>query len=374
MAHIVIMGSGLGGMTQAYDMRHFGRKQDKITVVSNNPTFHFTPSNPWVAVSWRKREDIELDAAQCLKQKNIDFIGVGVKRVHPEKNQLELDDGSTVDYDYLIVSTGPKLAFDEIEGFGPHSGHTESICHVDHAAQSAETWARFVQAPGPIVVGAVQGASCFGPAYEYCMIMETDLRRRKIRDQVPITFVTSEPYIGHLGLGGVGDSKSMIESIFRNRSIKWICNAKVSKIEAGKMFVTEVNEDGSVKKEHELPFNYSMMLPAFKGVDAVFGIEGLTNPRGFILIDKQQRNPTYKNIYAIGVCVAIPPVEATPVPVGTPKTGFMIESMSMSAAKNIRAGVNSDALMGELDRFDNCHFAGSGQEKFARAWLDVLSK
>ena len=337
MAHIVIMGSGLGGMTQAYDMRHFGRKQDKITVVSNNPTFHFTPSNPWVAVSWRKREDIELDAAQCLKQKNIDFIGVGVKRVHPEKNQLELDDGSTVDYDYLIVSTGPKLAFDEIEGFGPHSGHTESICHVDHAAQSAETWERFVQAPGPIVVGAVQGASCFGPAYEYCMIMETDLRRRKIRDQVPITFVTSEPYIGHLGLGGVGDSKGMIESIFRNRSIKWICNAKVSKIEAGKMFVTEVNEDGSVKKEHELPFNYSMMLPAFKGVDAVFGIEGLTNPRGFILIDKQQRNPTYKNIYAIGVCVAIPPVEATPVPVGTPKTGFMIESMSMSTAKNIRA-------------------------------------
>ena len=337
MAHIVIMGSGLGGMTQAYDMRHFGRKQDKITVVSNNPTFHFTPSNPWVAVSWRKREDIELDAAQCLKQRDIDFIGVGVKRVHPEKNQLELDDGSTLDYDYLIVSTGPKLAFDEIEGFGPHAGHTESICHVDHAAQSAETWERFVQAPGPIVVGAVQGASCFGPAYEYCMIMETDLRRRKIRDQVPITFVTSEPYIGHLGLGGVGDSKSMIESIFRNRSIKWICNAKVSKIEAGKMFVTEVNEDGTLKKEHELPFNYSMMLPAFKGVDAVFGIEGLTNPRGFILIDKQQRNPTYKNIYAIGVCVAIPPVEATPVPVGTPKTGFMIESMSMSTAKNIRA-------------------------------------
>lgn len=337
MAHIVIMGSGLGGMTQAYDMRHFGRKEDKITVVSNNPTFHFTPSNPWVAVNWRKREDIELDAATYLKKKNIDFIGVGVKRVHPEKNQLELDDGSTVDYDYLIISTGPKLAFDEIEGFGPHGGHTESICHVDHAAQSAETWEKFVQAPGPIVVGAVQGASCFGPAYEYCMIMETDLRRRRIRDQVPMTFVTSEPYIGHLGLGGVGDSNGMIESIFRNRSIKWICNAKVSKIEAGKMFVTEVNDDGSVKKEHELPFNYSMMLPAFKGVDAVFGIEGLTNPRGFILIDKKQRNPTYKNIYAIGVCVAIPPVEATPVPVGTPKTGFMIESMGLTTAKNIRA-------------------------------------
>jgi len=54
-----------------------------------------------------------------------------------------------------------------------------------------------------------------------------------------------------------------------------------------------------------------MMLPAFKGVDAVFGIEGLINPRGFILVDKHQSNPKYKNIFAVGVCVAIPPVEAT---------------------------------------------------------------
>ncbi|MFZ1418528.1 MAG: FAD/NAD(P)-binding oxidoreductase [Burkholderiaceae bacterium] len=336
MAHIVIIGAGLGGMTMAYDMRHHARKEDKITVISDRPTFHFVPSNPWVAVSWRKREEIELDAGTYLNRRNIDFMANGVKRVHPEQNQLELNDGSSINYDFLIIATGPKLAFDEIEGLGPHGGHTQSICHVDHAALSAQEWQNFVQNPGPIVVGAVQGASCFGPAYEYCMIMETDLRRRKIRNQVPITFVTSEPYIGHLGLGGVGDSKGMIESIFRNRSIKWICNAKVTKVEAGKMYVAEHNDDGTVKKEHELPFNYSMMLPAFKGVDAVFGLEGLTNPRGFITIDKHQRNTKYPNIYAVGVCVAIPPVEATPVPVGTPKTGYMIESMSKTTAKNIR--------------------------------------
>ena len=102
-------------------------------------------------------------------------------------------------------------------------------------------------------------------------IFNTDLKRRKLRNKVPITYVTSEPYIGHLGLGGVGDSKSMLESEFRNNDIKWICNAKVTKVEAGKMFVTELDEHGAVKKEHELPFKYSMMLPAFKGVDAVAG-------------------------------------------------------------------------------------------------------
>ncbi len=83
----------------------------------------------------------------------------------------------------------------------------------------------------------------------------------------------------------------MLESALRDKHIKWICNAKVTKVEAGTMHVTEHDEDGKPKKEHVLPFRYSMMLPAFKGIDAVFGIEGLTNPRGMIAIDANQRNP-----------------------------------------------------------------------------------
>ena len=335
MAHIVILGAGIGGMPMAYEMRELARAGDRITVISNNPKFHFVPSNPWVAVNWRTRDDIEIECAPVLAKKKIDFIGTGAKRVHPEKNQVELDDGRQIDYDYLIIATGPKLAFDEVDGLGPN-GHTESICHVDHAVEAEKHWQEFVKDPGHVVVGAVQGASCYGPAYEFAMIMDTDLRKRKIRDKVPMTFVTAEPYIGHLGLGGVGNSKGLMEGVMRDRHIKWICNAKTTKVEAGKMYVTEHNEDGTPKKEHVLDFKYSMMLPAFKGIDAVFGIEGLTNPRGMILIDPYQRNPKYKNIYAVGVCVAIPPVEATPVPTGAPKTGYMIESMVTATAHNIR--------------------------------------
>ncbi len=336
MAHIVILGAGVGGMTMAYEMRESARKEDRVTVISNLPYFQFTPSNPWVAVNWRSRDDVTIDAGKYLGRKGIDFIPVGAARVHPQENRIELTDGRSIDYDYLVIATGPKLAFDEVPGLGP-AGHTHSVCQVEHALASGRAWEKFVAAPGPIVVGAVQGASCYGPAYEFAMIMDTDLRRRKIRDRVPMTFVTAEPYVGHLGLGGVGDSKGLLESALRERHIKWICNAKVSKVEAGKMFVAEHNDRGEVIKEHELPFAYSMMLPAFKGIDAVFGIEGLTNPRGFISIDAHQRNPTYRNVFSVGVCVAIPPVEVTPVPTGTPKTGYMIESMVTATAHNIRA-------------------------------------
>ena len=334
MAHIVIMGAGIGGMAMAYEMRAKAGKADVVTVVSNTPKFHFVPSNPWVAVNWRKRDEVELEIEPLLTKRKIEFIGTGVKRVRPDENVLELDDGRRLDYDFLIIATGPKLAFDEIEGLGPH-GHTQSVCHIDHAMHAQGEWAHFVEDPGPIVVGAVQGASCFGPAYEFAMTMETDLRRRKIRDRVPMTFVTAEPYIGHLGLDGVGDTKGLLESELRDRHIKWITNARVAKVDAGLMHVEEVNDDGSVKKAHDLPFGYSMMLPAFRGVPAVSNIEGLTNPRGFIIIDKHQRNPAFPEIFALGVCVAIPPTGPTPVPVGVPKTGFMIESMVTAIAANL---------------------------------------
>jgi sulfide:quinone oxidoreductase len=336
MAEVVLVGAGLGGVIAAYEIKDQLRGKDRLTVISKGDVYHFVPSNPWVAVGWRKRSAIEVKLPAIMKRRGINFIGTPAKRVHPRENRVELEDGRSVAYDYLAIATGPELAFDEIEGLGPHA-NTQSICHVDHAEKAKAAFEAFCKAPGPVVIGAVQGASCFGPAYEFAMILDTELRKRRIRDRTPITFVTSEPYIGHLGLDGVGDTKGLLESEMRNRHIKWITNARVVKIEPGKMAAEELNEDGAVKAAHELAFAYAMMLPAFRGVEAVRGIEGLANPRGFIVIDKNQRNPAFPNIFGIGVGVAIAPVGKTPVPVGVPKTGFMIESMVTATAKNIGA-------------------------------------
>ena len=299
--HVVILGAGLGGCIAAFEVRETLGSDVEITVVNKGDTFHFVPSNPWVGVSWRTRDAIEVKLAPVFAKRRIRFDSGGAKRVHPDRSEVELSDGSALSYDYLVIATGPDLAFDEIEGLGPHGGFTQSVCHVDHAEDTARAFEELVKAPGPIVVGAVQGASCFGPAYEFAMILDTELRRRQVRDRVPMTFVTSEPYIGHLGLDGVGDTKGLLESEMRQRHIKWITNAKVARVEPGVMHV-----------------------------------DGLNNPRGFILVDKHQRNPTFPNVFALGVCVAIAPTGKTAVPVGVPKTGFMIESMVTAIAQNLK--------------------------------------
>ncbi len=336
MAHIVVVGAGVGGVPCAYELRKKLGKEHRVTLIGSSPYFEFTPSNPWIAVGWRKCEQTRVEMQHPLESKGIQWIADAVESIDAPKNSLRLRGGAEVAYDYLVITTGPKLAFDEVPGLGP-SGFTQSVCTQEHALTAWEKYQEFVQNPGPIIVGAAGGASCFGPAYEFVMILDADLRKRKLRDRVPMTFVTSEPYIGHMGLGGVGDSKGLMESEMRQRHIKWVTNAKVASVTAGEMKVVEHDDEGKPKKEHALPFEYSMVIPAFKGVDAVAGVPELCNPRGFVVIDAHQRSKKYQNIFSAGVCVAIPPVEQTPVPTGAPKTGYMIESMVSAICENIVA-------------------------------------
>lgn len=339
MARIVVLGGGIGGLSQVYELRKSLEKAHELVLISDTEHFEFTPSNPWVAVGWRKDRSITVQLPERMKRFGIEFHGQGAARVHPTENRVQLTDGTSIDYDYLVIATGPKLAFDEVAGLGPHGGFTQSICKTGHAGDSFVDFGKLAANPGPVVIGAAPAASCFGPAYEYAFILDTELRKRKIRDRVPMHFVTPEPYIGHLGLDGVGDTKGLMESEFRNRHITWTTNARIDRVTEQEIAFTEFDANGAEKASHTRKFRHAMILPAFKGVDAVFGIDGLVNPRGFVLIDDFQRNPAFHNIYAVGVCVAIPPVAPTPVPTGAPKTGYMIESMVSAATHNIQSAI-----------------------------------
>lgn len=337
MAKVVIIGASTGGLPAAYEIRGLLESRHDVTVISNTETFHFVPSNPWVAVGWRTRKDITFQLRPYLEKKGIRFIAETAVKIDPFENEVMTVAGNIIPYDYLVIATGPKLSFEEVEGLGPER-NSVSICTVDHAEHAFARYHRLLDAPGPVIIGAAQGASCFGPAYELAFIMDSDLRKRRIRKKVPITFVTAEPYIGHLGLGGVGDSKSLMEHEFRQRDIKWHTSARIKKVEPDNMIIETLNEG-----EKRLPFKYSMIIPAFKGVDAVAQVIGLCNPRGFVNVDSFQRSAKYQNIYAVGVSIAIPPVEATPVATGVPKTGYMIESMVSAAAHNIRDSIRGEA-------------------------------
>ncbi len=86
-----------------------------------------------------------------------------------------------------------------------------------------------------------------------------------------------------------------------------------------------------------------------------------------VIVNRCFQNPTYKNIFGVGVVVAIPPVEQTPIPTGTPKTGMMIEQMALAVAHNIVNDIrnNPDRYAPELSAICIADMGGDAMGFFA---------
>lgn len=332
MVRIVIVGGSFGGLTTALQLKRKLKKRHRITVISADDQFVFIPSLPWLALGWRNPRDITIDLKDYLPARDIYFIHDAVRHIEPDRQSV-ITGRETIPYDYLVLATGPHLDFEAVPGLGPEKGFTESIFTLEHACRSYESWRRYLNEGGPVVIGATQGVSCFGPAYELIFEIDHLLRTMNRRSKTPLYFVTSEPYLSHFGLGGVGKSRRLMEDEFAEKDIKAFCNSVVEEITPGRIKLN----DGT-----ELPFNYSMFAPPFRGVDAVLN-SGLGNPKGWLMVDEYYRLPKHENIYGVGVSVGIMPTEPTPIPTGVPKTGNMTTNMARLAAHNIAANIQGGA-------------------------------
>jgi sulfide:quinone oxidoreductase len=336
MARIAVIGGSFGGLTAALELKGLLGEKAEITLFSDLNSFVFVPSLPWVSLGWRKAGDITVPLDRILVQRGIEFRHEEVTGVEAETSEVVTEKGK-YPYDYLVIATGPALAFDEVPGLGPEGGYTECIFTLPQAERAKAAWDRFLEEPGPIAVGSVQGASCLGPPYEYVFEVDTELRRRKIRHKVPIVFITSEPYLGHFGIGGFGASRSWLEDEFADKDIKAITNQAVEEFTPEEVRL----KDGTI-----IPYKLGMFAPAMKGVPAV---AHLGNPRGFIPVDDRMRHKSVPNIFCVGVAMAIAPPEKTPVPTGVPKTGYMTVRMAKTAARAIAAEITGKEAPGSYE-------------------------
>jgi len=325
MARVVVIGAGLGGLSAAYELRHELPTEHQVTLISNHPKFTFVPSLPWIGLGLRSLDRIQLDLATTVPRHGVEWIQGAVTGINPRDRSLTVN-GETLSYDYVVIATGPELATDAMPGLGPDQGYTHSVCNPHHAMLSRAAWEKFLQDPGPIVVGATPGASCFGPAYEFALLAHHVLKQKGLRKQVPMTFITSEPYAGHLGIGGMANSRWLIRKFLADREIELMENTAMDRIDSDAV----VLKDG-----RRVPFKYAMILPPFRGPKFLREAEGLTDAKGFVPVLPTYRHPDFPSVYAAGVVTQLKPIEQTPIPIGVPKVGQMTEAMVMAAAHNI---------------------------------------
>ncbi len=327
---VITVGSSFAGLTAALELRKRLDARHEIVVIADRDQFVFIPSLIWVPFGKRTGADITFPLGPLYRKKGVHFVRSAATRFDLERHVVDTADGRRRSYDYLLVATGPKPDYEMLPGLGPDRGYTRSICTLEHAEAAADAWKQFLADPGPVVIGATQGAACFGAAYEFLLNVRHQLAKNELEKRCPVTYVTAEPFLGHFGIGGFGAAQAMTEAFFKRLGITAVTNATIARVEPDAVHLG----DGRA-----LPFRFAMLIPRFLGVDAVRNSPGLGNAAGFIEVDDAYRLPGHPNVYAAGVAVAVSPPEATPVPTGVPKTGYLSEEMARVAAHNIAAAI-----------------------------------
>lgn len=368
MSKVVVLGAGVSGHTAALTLRRSLGAQDEVIVISPNSRYQWIPSNIWVGIGRMTARQVTFELGPVYRRKRIRFHQAKAVALHPEGNEESAlpyvsiaytgDDkkgqSGIVHYDYLINATGPKLNFEATEGLAPEAGQCNSVCTFGHAEA---TWEKLQQVFANmergrnqrIVVGTGNPlATCQGAAFEYLLNVAFEIRKRHLEDFCELTWLTNEYEVGDFGMGGayikrngyISSTTVFAESILAEYGIRWIKRAGVLKLAEGKIHYE--NLEGEY---HELPYDFSMLIPSFSGVGLqAFDRQGeeitsrIFAPNGFMKVDADYtqkpfeawdatdwpsiyQNPAYDRLYAAGIAFAPPHAISKPM---ISKTGRMI--------------------------------------------------
>jgi sulfide:quinone oxidoreductase len=328
---VLVLGGNFGGLTAALSVKHDLDGDVDVTVVSAADRFLFNPSLIWLPFGRRSPADITFPLAPTFEAHDVDFVHATATRIDPAARQVESTSGS-YGYDYLVIATGYRNNMDIIPGLNvANSAYT--ITTLDDAIHAGEGWRRFLDDPGPVVIGATQGAGCFGAAYEFLFNTSYRLRKAGLRKRVPLTYVTAEPFLGHFGIGGLPGGEKLLRLFCKKEGIQTVTNTAMAEVAPGKLALA----DGPM-----LDFAYAVIIPPFLGQQVVASVPELADDKGFVPVHDTYQSRAYPDIYAVGVAAAVAVPWTTAVPVGVPKTGFPTEAQAHVAAKNIAAAIRGE--------------------------------
>lgn len=334
MVRTVVIGGNFAGLTAALEVKRLGGQTQEVIVIDRNDNFLFVPSLIWVPLKRREVSDISVPKREVLEKRGIQFVKAEALSVDPETKIIQTSKGDFT-YDHLVIATGPKVKYDVAPGIAEHAHY---IGTPDGAMKTRHALEEFKKKPGPIVIGATQGAGCMGAAYEFLFNIEKWLREEKIRDRADLYWITPEPFLGHFGIDGMAGGETMLKSFMKMFNIHYRTEVGVEKMDAKEITLTT---------GETIPYSFAMLMPPFVGVDFVTNSPKLmATANGYLPVGDNYRHKLYPDVWAAGIAVDVKlPFVPGKVPFGSPKTGYPSDETGKIVAKNIIRTTRGEAKL-----------------------------
>ena len=314
MANILVLGGGFAGVIAAESLAERLGPEHQITLVSQHREFIFYPSLVKLAFGECEVSDITYDLREAMLDRRINFIQAEVAYPDPENNCVIVPHGEVegkISYDYLIFALGRRLATEEVRGFYSHGHH---VLTVNSALKFREALKKFHA--GRAVFGYCPDSRLAVPVFESAFALDRLLKEHGERDKCTITIVSPEELGGQLGGAEVVPH---LQKALDEHGVTFTPNFPI-------MEVTESNLKS--RTGQTIDYDLLMLLPPFTGPgEAMY--TGITDPNGYVRVDRHMKVTGADRIYAAGDCVNF---------LG-PKMGHMAVLQGKVAAANVVAEI-----------------------------------
>ncbi|MGH8003425.1 MAG: NAD(P)/FAD-dependent oxidoreductase [Limisphaerales bacterium] len=346
---IVILGGGFGGLTLAGELEPLVKsKRAEVILIEQSPEFRMGFSMQWV-LAGRRKVEAGLRAYSSLRFKRVQFIQDEAVTIQTGERTVQTK-SRRIEYDCLVIALGAELAPELVPGL---SEAAYNLCDFDSVRQFKSALQGLRSGTVLIAVAALP-FKCPPAPYEYALLIDEVLRKRKIRNTVRVALSTPEgqpmPIAGLL----IGEA---VKKMLSERGIEYLPLHKLKLVEFPNRKV--IYENGA-----EVNFDLLAATPPHRA-PKVAREAGLADDSGFIPTELGSFKTAVPNVFAIGDIAALRLPNGNP----HPKAGVFAEVQALALASQIAAEITGQLSSSYLGKGACFVDVGGGQAAPAEAEL-----
>ncbi|MGW2370991.1 MULTISPECIES: NAD(P)/FAD-dependent oxidoreductase [Kitasatospora] len=267
--HVLVVGGGFAGLETAFGLRHLLGDGVRLSLAADREDFLFKPNTIYLPFGGAE-DPLHIPLRRPLFRRHIAFHQGTVAEVDPDALAVELVDGTRLRGDFLVLATGAAMRPQEVPGLAEHA---RTVWTPRQMHSLGRRFQELKEAAGAgqhrrVLFLVPPGNKCAGPLYEIAFMLDTWLRRARLRPSVHLTWSTYESgYVQAFG----PRLHQVVEREFAARGIEGHTSAVVEKVGHDEVRYA----DGSVH-----PYD---LLVAFPPYAAAVDYHGLPrDDRGFL--------------------------------------------------------------------------------------------
>lgn len=289
MASILIVGGGFGGLITAERLAEQLGSDHEVTLISPQRRFTFYPGLVHLVFGAVEPEDIIFDLASRLKELGVRYIQGELIGLDPKARRITVtgdDLTGEINYDFLVLSPGRRLATEKVPGFFERAHH---LLGIKAATRFGDAINNFHE--GTIIVGSCPGGRLPVPVCETAFALakrfEPEVKDGRVRIKAVFPESVKDAF-------GGADLHKELEKAFDRHGINVLYDVAI----------TEISDEEILSSDkHRIAYDLLMLVPPFRG-QAILNSLGSLDDDDFIKVDGFMRVHGCDNVYAAGDVVA----------------------------------------------------------------------